>query len=149
MELHSIDTLINEYEELSVYTESRVREAVDDVIRKYGITFEQLCILRMLCTRPGMNSISIAERLHINKSGVSIRINRLINRKLIEKKKIDNRSFGLYQTNAGKEIYEKAQEKIRALVSHWIKMVGEKDAATFIRIYRKINEIIIQSGAGS
>lgn len=144
MELNSINDLINDYEELYVFTNNKIQEVVADVLRKYKITFEQLCILRMLELKPGMNSTVIAGRLGINKSGVSIRVNRLLDRKLIKKKQVDNREFGLYNSEEGRRIYDEAHVKIEQLVAKWVEAVGETDARAFIRIYKKVNEIIIK-----
>lgn len=146
MELESIKALIRDYEDLSIYASSKVHEAVEEIIKKYHITFEQLCVLRMLEQRPGLSPVQIAERLSINKSGVSIRVNRMIGHGLIEKKKIDNRSFGLYNTGKGGTIYREGEQKIQALVGAWIQEVGEKGSREFIRVYKKINEIIIKTG---
>lgn len=145
MELESIKALIKDYEELSIYTSSKIHEVVEEIVKKHSITFEQLCILRMLEQSPGLSPVQIAERLEINKSGVSIRVNRLMTRGLIEKKKIDNRSFGLYNTERGREIFLEGEQKIQQLVGRWIQEVGEKDSKEFIRIYKKINEIITKS----
>ncbi|GGL55151.1 MarR family winged helix-turn-helix transcriptional regulator [Sporolactobacillus putidus] len=145
MELESIKALIKDYEELSIYTSSKIHEVVEEIVKKHSITFEQLCILRMLEQSPGLSPVQIAERLEINKSGVSIRVNRLMTRELIEKKKIDNRSFGLYNTERGREIFLEGEQKIQQLVGRWIQEVGEKDSKEFIRIYKKINEIITKS----
>lgn len=145
MELESIKALIKDYEELSIYTSSKIHEVVEEIVKKHSITFEQLCILRMLEQSPGLSPVQIAERLEINKSGVSIRVNRLMTRELIEKKKIDNRSFGLYNTERGREIFLEGEKKIQQLVGRWIQEVGEKDSKEFIRIYKKINEIITKS----
>ncbi|RYM06054.1 MarR family transcriptional regulator [Sporolactobacillus sp. THM7-7] len=142
MEKQTINELINEYEELSIYTTNKIQEAVEEIVRKHKITFEQLCILRILETRPGISPVQMASRLNVNKSGLSIRIHRLLDRGLIEKKPIDNRSFGLHNTDEGRKIFREGHEKIQQLVGHWIQLLGEKDSKEFIRIYKKINKII-------
>ncbi|MCL1630348.1 MarR family transcriptional regulator [Sporolactobacillus sp. CPB3-1] len=142
MESDSIHAIISAYENLSVYTTDQVQEAVQKVIKKYGITFEQFCLLRLLELKPGTSPIQIADYFNINKSGVSIRIGRLVDKGYIEKKMIDNRSHGLYTTEAGKELFLKGQQKIHELVGEWIRELGEEDSKEFIRIYWKINEII-------
>lgn len=147
MENDSIQSVITAYENLSIYTTDKIREAVHEIIQRYGITFEQFCLLRLLKTEPGISPVQIAAQLNINKSGVSIRINRLVDKGYIEKRRIDNRSFGLYTTAAGSDLFLEGEQKIHEIVSKWIEMIGEKDSKEFIRIYLKINEIIIKQRA--
>jgi DNA-binding MarR family transcriptional regulator len=147
MELDSVKSLISAYEDLSIYTSNKVHEAVAGIIKAHGITYEQLCLLRMLEKKPGTSPVQIASLLDINKSGVSIRVNRLVDKGYIEKRMIDNRSFGLYNTALGTSIYLEGERKIHELVGEWIKEVGEKDSKEFIRIYLKINETIMRQKA--
>ncbi|GEB76729.1 MarR family winged helix-turn-helix transcriptional regulator [Sporolactobacillus inulinus] len=142
MELDSIKSLISAYEEVSIYTSNKIHEAVEGVLRSHGITYEQMCLLRMIYRHHGISSIQISEALDINKSGVSIRVNRLIAKGYVEKQKIDNRSFGLYITANGRAILQEGEQKIHDLVGKWIEEVGEEDSKEFIRIYTKINETI-------
>ncbi|TGA97616.1 MarR family transcriptional regulator [Sporolactobacillus shoreae] len=142
MELDSIQTLIKDYLELSVFTKNQVRETVEEMTREHFITFEQFCMMRLIEQHPGISPIQIAERLDINKSGVSIRISRLLDKKFIEKRKIDNRSFGLYNSEKGHAIFNEGEKKIQSLVEKWIQELGEQDSREFIRIYKKINTII-------
>lgn len=142
MELDSIRSLIKDYEELSIYTMNQVHEAIEEITRAHSITFEQFCMLRMLEQHPGISAIQIAERLSINKSGVSIRISRLLDKGFIEKRKIDNRSSGLYNSEKGMALFKEGEKKIQSLVEEWIHELGEQDSREFIRIYKKINTII-------
>ncbi|MCO7176549.1 MarR family winged helix-turn-helix transcriptional regulator [Sporolactobacillus kofuensis] len=142
-----VTSLISAYEELSLFTSNRVHEAVADIIKSHGITFEQLCLLRMLENNPGISPIQIAQLLDINKSGVSIRVHRLVDKGYIEKRMIDRRSFGLYNTVKGKRVFLEGEQKIHKLVGTWIEKLGEKDSKEFIRIYLKINEILSRQKA--
>ncbi len=144
MELDSIRALIKDYEELSIYAMNQVHESIEEISRSNQITFEQFCLLRLLVNSPGISPVQIAERLNINKSGVSIRIGRLLDKGFIEKKKIDNRSFALYTSEKGRALFEQGEKKIQMLVEEWIQELGEKDSREFIRIYKKINTIIIR-----
>jgi DNA-binding MarR family transcriptional regulator len=147
MEIGSVKSLISAYEDVSIYTSNMVHEAVEGLIKAHGITFEQLCLLRMLEKKPGISPIQIASLLDINKSGVSIRVNRLVDKGYIEKRMIDNRSFGLYNTSTGRAIFLEGERKIHDLVGKWIEEVGEQDSKEFVRIYLKINEIIMRQKA--
>lgn len=142
MKTESIRSLIRDYLELSLFTRSQMHRTVENITRTYQITFEQFCLLRLAAQMPGITPIQIAERLSINKSGVSIRIGRLLEKGYIEKRSIDKRSFGLFDTEKGLTIYQEGEKKIQAQVEDWIKELGEADSQEFIRIYKKINQII-------
>ncbi|MCO7126910.1 MarR family transcriptional regulator [Sporolactobacillus shoreicorticis] len=144
MKHDTIQTLIDVYEDISIYKSNKVHEAVDEIIKTHGITFEQLCLMRMLKKKPGMSPSQIAALLDINKSGVSIRVHRLIDKHFVEKRMIDNRSFGLYNTDLGQSLLNKTEQKVRNLVGNWINEIGEEDCKEFIRICTKINETIVK-----
>lgn len=142
MDSETISTLIRDYIELSLFTRSEIHQTVDQITHDYQITFEQFCLLRMAAQMPGISPVQIAERLNINKSGISIRIGRLLEKGYIEKRNIDKRSFGLYDTEKGLVIYQEGEKQIHAQVADWIRELGEADSKEFIRIYKKINTII-------
>lgn len=142
MKTESIRSLIKDYLELSLFTRSQMHRTVENITHTYQITFEQFCLLRLAAQMPGITPVQIAERLSINKSGVSIRIGRLLEKGYIEKRNIDKRSFGLYDTKKGLVIYQEGEKQIHAQVADWIRELGEADSKEFIRIYKKINTII-------
>ncbi|MFX3616390.1 MAG: MarR family winged helix-turn-helix transcriptional regulator [Sporolactobacillus sp.] len=148
MDASIISKLILDYENVSIFATNKVQEVVTEFLGQYQLTFEQLHLLKLIAGNPKITPVQITRLLGINKSGVSIRLNRLINKGFIEKKPIDRRSHGLFITSSGRQIYNSADEKIHELVNQWIQELGEADSKAFIRIYQKINQIIVKQKAG-
>jgi DNA-binding MarR family transcriptional regulator len=145
MNKENIRTLIREYVEVSNFINKKTRELAEDTTNEHQLTYEQHVILRMLDQSPGMSPVEIAANLDINKSGVTIRINRLVSKGLVEKRKKDNRSFGLFITDTGKQYSRRGDDKLENMVIQWVENIGESEMAEFMNTYKKIYKYMAET----
>jgi DNA-binding MarR family transcriptional regulator len=144
MQNNNIQELINQYVE---YSFSVTKKAEGLIKKEIGddITHEQHYTLRYISGVDVCTSTELAEVFEVKKSAITGIINRLVERGLINRSRDDNdrRVIYLSLTPAGKELYEKTQDKIHSLVESIITKFDEQEIKAFLKTYEKLNNILI------
>ncbi|AQY50945.1 putative MarR family transcriptional regulator [Listeria weihenstephanensis FSL R9-0317] len=147
MESEKIKQLIKSYEETYIFATRQLHDAIaEQILGKEGISFEQFLVLRYLAENGESSPNHLATVLHVHKSAITTKINRLLEKNLIHKEKNqqDQRSFVLNVTENGEKVYQACEQKLEELVSSWVEILGEEDSEQFLALYKKITASVIR-----
>ncbi|MBP0726675.1 MarR family transcriptional regulator [Bacillus sp. RG28] len=111
----------------------------------FGLTMQQMSILNLIYSKPGMTFKSITEKLMMPKSTVSMSIDGLVELGLIERKQSteDRREVNLTITLKGKEIAQKSIENASSYRA--IAAVLENFSVDEIELLKRIHHNLLVS----
>ncbi|HEY2420888.1 MAG TPA: MarR family transcriptional regulator [Neobacillus sp.] len=144
-----IQELIDRYVNVSFQVHKKAEALIKGEIGN-ELTNDQHYILRYIHQLKECTSTELAEAFEVNKSAITAIINRMVDRGLIQRARDDNdrRVVYLSLTDAGTELYENAQVKIRLLVESIITQFEETEIMDFLRTYEKLAQILINKKNG-
>ncbi len=118
-----------------------LRKKFNREIKEFDLSSEQYGVLKLVNECEKLTPTLIAELLNRDKATITRIIKSLSNKKLIEKKSINNRSFYIVLTQNGNEMLKKA-DKI-AIKYHKLIMdkIGEEKIVQMLETLKKIREI--------
>lgn len=140
-----IQNLINRYVTVSLTVNKKAESLIKGQIGD-ELTNDQHYILRHIYRSGECTSTELADAFEVNKSAITAIINRMVDRNLIKRTRDegDRRVIYLTLTDAGKELFEKAEDKISALVETIITKFDEKEIQDFLNTYEKLAEILLR-----
>ncbi|MED3655314.1 hypothetical protein B5V89_16110 [Heyndrickxia sporothermodurans] len=143
MENDKIKLLIKRYEDVYLFATKRISSIMSEQVLD-GFSIEQFAILRKLYNRKYIRASELAEELCVNKSAITVKIEKLEAKGFIlrQRDKDDRRNIYLSLTEKGQIIYEQGEAKIESFVSKYLEKLDPKDFEAFIDLYEKILSII-------
>ncbi|TCP30558.1 DNA-binding MarR family transcriptional regulator [Scopulibacillus darangshiensis] len=108
------------------------------------LTTEQHATLRHIKHFGPSTSTQLAEAFLVKKSAITAIINRLIDKKMITRRRDQNdrRVIYLSLTDYGEEIYKQCEDKIHALVGSFITQFEPKEIELFLNTFEKLEKIL-------
>jgi DNA-binding MarR family transcriptional regulator len=145
VEENLIQELINRYVAVT-FTVSKKAESLIKVQIGDDLTNDQHYILRYIYKAGECTSSELADAFDVNKSAITAIINRMVDRKLIERTRDvdDRRVVYLTLTDDGNKLFEKTEEKISRLVKSIITKFEEKEIQDFLETYEKLAAILMK-----
>ncbi|WP_273327725.1 MarR family winged helix-turn-helix transcriptional regulator [Vallitalea guaymasensis] len=86
-----------------------IHAIVESELKKYGLKRGQFIYIIRICENPGINQMTLSNILKVDKTRTAKSIKKLVENEFItkERDKNDARSFLLYPTDKGQEVYKK------------------------------------------
>jgi len=143
MEKSVIEDLIDRYLNVSIQVHKKAGTLIKVQIGN-EMTTDQYFILRYIFLGGKSTSSELADAFDVNKSAITAIINRMEDRRLIDRTRdlTDRRVVYLSLTEEGKELYQKAQDKVGELVASIITQFDETEITSFINTYEKLEKIL-------
>ncbi|WP_235888025.1 MarR family winged helix-turn-helix transcriptional regulator [Neobacillus paridis] len=138
-----IQELINRYVTISFQVHKKAESLIKEQIGN-DLTNDQHYILRYIDQSESCTPTELADVFEVNKSAITAIVNRMADKGLIERTRDlnDRRVVYLTLTPEGKELYQKAQEKIHLLVESIITQFEEPEIKAFINTYEKLAKVL-------
>lgn len=138
-----IQELINRYVTVSFQVHKKAESLIKCQLGN-DLTNDQHYILRYMFNSGSCTSTELAEVFEVNKSAITAIISRMADRGLIERTRDENdrRVVYLTLTDEGKDLYQKAQERIHYLVESIITQFEEPEIKAFINTYEKLAQVL-------
>jgi DNA-binding MarR family transcriptional regulator len=101
-------------------------------------------MLRRIHIDGPVRASELVDKLGVNKSAITIKVEKLVNKGLIsrERDERDRRNVYLTSTSEGKCVYEKVEGRIEAFVEEYLVELSPEDLEIFVNLYEKILFII-------
>jgi DNA-binding MarR family transcriptional regulator len=143
LDVQTIQKLIDRYISLSFQVHKKAENLIKCQLGN-ELTNDQHYVLRYIFQSGECTSTELAEVFEVNKSAITAIINRMTDRGLIKRTRNENdrRVVYLTLTVEGKELYQKAQEKIHQLVESIITQFDEAEITQFIYTYEKLAQVL-------
>lgn len=142
MEAQKLDLLIARYEAVYLFATRKITSMISEMVKE--ITIEQYFAIRYLKNFGPCPSSKLAEVCGVNRSAVTAMVDRLVTKGFVTRvrKEEDRRVVYLDITEAGNQVYQSGEEKLRQLVESYLQQLEEEEVEAFVRIYEKIARII-------
>jgi DNA-binding MarR family transcriptional regulator len=140
----NIKELVDRYIAVSLSVEKKAGALVKDQIGS-DLTNDQHFTLRYINQVGTCTSSELAEVFDVQKSAITAIIQRLWEKGLIQRTRDekDRRVVYLTLTDKGKELYDKAEERIHNLVESLITKFDHSEIQQFIETFEKLNQVLI------
>lgn len=135
------------FEEVMIYGTERVLRGVEEpLIKEYSP--EQLHVLKMIRKEGAITSGRLASLQGVNKSAISNRMKKLLQKELVEVVQTSDRREKLLKlTKAGEAVVERSNEALHEYVQQLLlEQVNDEEIEQFLRIFRKLSTIIKSDG---
>ncbi len=108
------------------------------------LSLEQFLLLRLLYAKGPIRASEIAEQLLVHKSAITVRVEKLVKKGLIERQRDENdrRNVYLRLTENGRSLYESLEKNINQFVEAIVSDIPEKEMEVFLNVYEKIADYI-------
>jgi DNA-binding MarR family transcriptional regulator len=140
----NIKELVDRYIAVSLSVEKKAGALVKDQIGS-DLTNDQHFTLRYINQVGTCTSSELAEVFDVQKSAITAIIQRLWEKGLIQRTRDekDRRVVYLTLTDKGKELYDKAEERIYRLVESLLTQFDQSEIQQFIETFEKLNQVLI------
>jgi len=142
---NQLSSIIERYEEASFVVNRRINAAIRERMSE-DLTLDQYAILRYMRKRDRCTSSELADTFCVGKSSVTAIINRLFDKRLIERlpDEKDRRVTYLRLTADGERLSEEMEERIGELLSRYLRHFGRDEALQFIETYEKLARVLLE-----
>src|SRR5690606_9071842 len=108
------------------------------------LSLEQFLLLRLLYAKGPIRASEIAEQLLVHKSAITVRVEKLVKKGLIERQRDENdrRNVYLRLKENGRSLYESLEKNINQFVEAIVSDIPEKEMEVFLNVYEKIADYI-------
>jgi len=139
-----LSELIDRYEQAMFHVTRRVNAAMRESLPA-ELTLEQYTVIRYMYRRGRCTSSELADVFCIGKSSVTAIVNRLFEKRLIERipDDKDRRVTYLRLAPEGERLAEKLAERIQELLSRYLTRISGQEAVSFIETFEKIAKLLI------
>lgn len=143
LDKNKVKLLIKRYEDVYLFATKRISSIMSDQVFN-DLSLEQFAILRILYHRDSMRASELAEILGVNKSAITVKVEKLEKKRLItrERDQEDRRNIHLHLSEKGQRVYKDGETKIENFVSSYLNELDPRDFELFINLYEKILTII-------
>jgi DNA-binding MarR family transcriptional regulator len=144
MSTANIKNLVDRYIAVSLSVEKKAGALVKDQIGS-DLTNDQHFTLRYINQVGTCTSSELAEVFDVQKSAITAIIQRLWEKGLIQRTRDekDRRVVYLTLTDKGKELYDKAEDRIHRLVESLLTQFDQSEIQQFIETFEKLNQVLI------
>jgi DNA-binding MarR family transcriptional regulator len=144
MSTANIKELVDRYIAVSLSVEKKAGALVKDQIGS-DLTNDQHFTLRYINQVGTCTSSELAEVFDVQKSAITAIIQRLWEKGLIQRTRDekDRRVVYLTLTAKGKELYDKAEDRIHRLVESLLTQFDQSEIQQFIETFEKLNQVLI------
>lgn len=104
----------------------------------------EVAVLLYLIDSDGVNASEISQHFEINTSRVAAVLNTLSKKGFIERVEdpLDKRKIRVFITDVGKAFASERKMEVEAYFKNLLEQLGEKDTKEYLRLSRRINQII-------
>ncbi|MBS4219540.1 MarR family transcriptional regulator [Bacillus sp. FJAT-49711] len=108
------------------------------------LSLEQFSLVRLLYMKGPVRASELAEKQLVHKSAITVRVDKLVKRGLVERKRDekDRRNIYLSLTKEGAELYKSIESKVNEFVEAIVKKIPEDEMESFLNVYVKIADYI-------
>ncbi|WP_059170311.1 MarR family winged helix-turn-helix transcriptional regulator [Bacillus sp. FJAT-27445] len=141
----AIQELIDRYIAVSFTVEKKAETMIKEQIGS-DLTNDQHYVLRYISKKGECTSTELAEVFGVNKSAITAIITRLTDKGLVyrTRNEEDRRIVYLALTEEGIDLFEKAEQRIYALVETIITKFDKEEIRAFIDTYEKLSGILTE-----
>ncbi|UYZ21477.1 MarR family winged helix-turn-helix transcriptional regulator [Mesobacillus jeotgali] len=141
----SIKDLVDHYIHVS-FSVNKIAEGLIKEEIGSDLTNDQHYTLRYINKVDTCTSSELAEVFDVKKSAITAIITRLWEKGLIQRERDENdrRLVYLSLTEKGNELFQKAEERIQALVGSFIEKFDQDEIVQFLKTYDKLNDILTE-----
>lgn len=142
-----IKEAVDLFTEVMIYGTERVIKAVDDPLWK-EYSPEQMQMLKLISKEGRVTSSRLAILQAVHKSAISSRIKKLLQHELIRIIQTEDRREKLLElTEAGREVLAQSDKALTSYIeSLMLKEVDDEEIEQFLKIFRKLKDIIKMDG---
>lgn len=143
MDLVLLKQIIARYEGANFLVNRRLNAMIREQLPN-ELTLDQFATLRYIRSQEKSTSSELADIFCVGRSSITAIINRLFDKKLIQRMQgeKDRRVTYLTLTEEGKQMNDKMEEKIHEILSYFIQYFDEQEALTFIETFEKLAEVM-------
>ena len=142
-----IKEAVDLFTEVMIYGTERVIKAVDDPLWK-EYSPEQMQMLKLISKERRVTSSRLAILQAVHKSAISSRVKKLLQNELICIVQTEDRREKLLElTAAGREVLAQSDKALTSYIeSLMLKEVDDEEIEQFLKIFRKLKDIIKMDG---
>jgi DNA-binding MarR family transcriptional regulator len=135
--------LIKRYTDVYLFATKRIDNLIKDRLLE-DLSLEQFSVLRHIYLNKSIRSSELAELCCVNKSAISLKVDKLFNKNLIVKHRdsFDRRNVDLSLSEEGKSIYLQVEKEIEQFVEPLLNELTSEELNSFLNVYEKISQII-------
>ncbi|ALC80243.1 MULTISPECIES: MarR family winged helix-turn-helix transcriptional regulator [Bacillus] len=137
--------LINRYIEVSLSVHRRGDRLTKQQLIS-DLTVDQHYTMRFVASNGECTSTELAQHFDVEKSAVTSIIKRLVDKKLISRRRDQNdrRVVYLSLTEEGRKLYDECEERIYKIVGNFISKFNDEEISGFIKTYEKLNRLLAE-----
>ncbi len=135
--------LIKRYSDVYLFATKRIDNLIKERLLE-DLSLEQFSVLRHIYLNKSIRSSELAELCCVNKSAISLKVDKLFNKNLIIKNRdsIDRRNVDLSLSDQGMTIYHQVVNEIEQFVEPLLDELTSEELNSFLNVYEKISQII-------
>ncbi|GIN56946.1 MarR family transcriptional regulator [Lederbergia ruris] len=143
MEKERIQLIFDRYMDIFIHGAKSVSTQMSSHLME-DLSLEQFLLLRLLYAKGPIRASEIAEQLLVHKSAITVRVEKLVKKGLIERQRDENdrRNVYLRLTENGRSLYESLEKNINQFVEAIVSDIPEKEMEVFLNVYEKIADYI-------
>lgn len=139
--------IVDRYVDIFLYGSKGILDLMSEQLFEQ-LSLMQYSLLRILYDKEPLRMSELANLLGIHKSAVSIKVEKLEKKGLIQRERDqqDRRNIYLYVSPKGKKQYEETEEKIAQFLTHIMQQLSPEEMEAFLDGYIKIASAIKRYG---
>ncbi|MFS0612895.1 MarR family transcriptional regulator [Lederbergia ruris] len=143
MKKERIQLIFDRYMDIFIHGAKSVSTQMSSHLME-DLSLEQFLLLRLLYAKGPIRASEIAEQLLVHKSAITVRVEKLVKKGLIERQRDENdrRNVYLRLTENGRSLYESLEKNINQFVEAIVSDIPEKEMEVFLNVYEKIADYI-------
>ncbi|AHD04323.1 MarR family transcriptional regulator [Paenibacillus larvae] len=147
MDQKQVQMIVDRYVDIFLYGSKGVLDLMSEQLFEQ-LSFMQYSLLRILYEKEPLRMSELAGLLGIHKSAVTVKVEKLEKKGLIERERDrqDRRNIYLYVSPKGKKQYEETEEKIAQFLTDIMQQLSPEEMEAFLDGYVKIASAIKRYG---
>ncbi|MEV3181677.1 MarR family transcriptional regulator [Paenibacillus larvae] len=147
MDHKQVQMIVDRYVDIFLYGSKGVLDLMSEQLFEQ-LSFMQYSLLRILYEKEPLRMSELAGLLGIHKSAVTVKVEKLEKKGLIERERDrqDRRNIYLYVSPKGKKQYEETEEKIAQFLTDIMQQLSPEEMEAFLDGYVKIASAIKRYG---
>jgi MarR family transcriptional regulator, organic hydroperoxide resistance regulator len=143
LDKQKVKLLIERYEDVYLFATKSISSIISEQVLE-DLSLEQYSMLRRIHKDGPVRASELVDKLGVNKSAITAKVEKLVNKDLIirDRDDKDRRNVYLTTTSEGKFVYEKVEGRIEAFVEEYLAELSHEDLEIFVNLYEKILFII-------
>jgi MarR family transcriptional regulator, organic hydroperoxide resistance regulator len=139
--------IVDRYVDIFLYGSKGILNLMSEQLFEQ-LSFMQYSLLRILYEKEPLRMSELADLLGIHKSAVTVKVEKLEKKGLIERERDrqDRRNIYLYVSPKGKKQYEETEEKITQFLTDIMQQLSPEEMEAFLDGYVKIASAIKRYG---